>query len=60
MRQGNRTRFIPFVIFTLSKEDPNFNSVNKLAVNSYVAKPFEFNYFTETIRQVGGYRLLVN
>ena len=60
MRQDERTRFIPVVILTSSKEDPDIKSAYELGVNSYVVKPVEFHDFAEAVSRVGLYWLLVN
>jgi len=60
IRSDQRTKRIPVVILTSSKEEQDlFNSYN-LGVNSYILKPVDFNQFSEVIKQVGLYWLLLN
>ncbi|MCF8108047.1 MAG: response regulator [Desulfohalobiaceae bacterium] len=60
MKQDERTRFIPVVIVTSSREDPDIKEAYNLGANSYVVKPVEFKAFAEAMSQVGLYWLLVN
>lgn len=60
IRADNRTRFIPVVILTSSKEDQDIMNGYSLGCNSYIRKPVDFDKFTEAIRQLGLYWLLLN
>jgi two-component system response regulator len=60
MKQDERTRFIPVVVVTSSREDPDIKEAYSLGANSYVVKPVEFNEFMKAMSQVGLYWLLVN
>ena len=55
-----RTKNIPVVVLTSSKEERDLVDSYNLGVNSYVVKPVDFSQFTEAIRQVGLYWLLTN
>jgi two-component system response regulator len=55
-----RTRTIPVVILTSSKEDRDLVSGYKLGANSYIQKPVDFDQFRTTVKQVGLYWLLIN
>ncbi len=55
-----RTRMIPVVVLTSSREDTDLATCYKLGVNSYIVKPVDFAQFTESIRQLGLYWLLLN
>ena len=54
------TRSIPVVVLTSSREDQDVYSCYELGVNSYIVKPVDFGKFTETVRQLGMYWLLMN
>jgi two-component system, response regulator len=55
-----RTRNIPIVIMTSSQEERDLASSYALGGNSYIVKPVDFDKFTEVVRQLGYYWLLVN
>jgi two-component system response regulator len=55
-----RTRGIPIVVMTSSKEERDLVESYKLGVNSYIVKPVDFDQFTEVVRQLGYYWLLIN
>ncbi len=60
IRADERTRLLPVVILTSSREQADVTSSYKLGVNSYIQKPVDFEQFQETIRQLGLYWLVVN
>lgn len=60
IKADERTKTIPVVILTSSKEDRDVVESYRLGVNSFVSKPVEFERFVETISQMGFYWLLVN
>ena len=60
IKMDDRTRMIPVVVMTSSKEDRDMVESYKLGVNSYIPKPVEFEKFVEAVRQFGLYWLLVN
>lgn len=55
-----RTKMIPVVVLTSSREDTDLSACYQLGVNSYIVKPVDFAQFTECVRQLGLYWLLVN
>ena len=60
IREDERTRFQPVVILTSSKEEQDLIGGYSLGVNSYIRKPVDFNQFSEAVRQVGLYWLVLN
>jgi CheY-like chemotaxis protein len=60
LKADARTRTIPVVILTSSKEERDLVSGYNLGVNSYIQKPVDFDQFRETVKRVGMYWLLVN
>ncbi|MFP4088452.1 MAG: response regulator, partial [Desulfobacteraceae bacterium] len=60
IKADERTRSIPVVIVTSSREDPDIKAAYDLGANSYVVKPVDFKGFAEAMSQVGLYWLLVN
>jgi len=60
IRADARTRRLPVVALTSSREDRDLTEVYNLGVNSYVCKPVDFNKFIESVRQLGLYWLVLN
>ncbi len=60
IKAETRTKMTPVVVLTSSREDKDLMACYQLGVNSYIVKPVDFTQFTECIRQLGLYWLLVN
>lgn len=60
LRGDERTREIPVVILTSSKEQCDMVESYQLGVNSYIVKPVSFTRFAEVVGQLGLYWLLLN
>jgi CheY-like chemotaxis protein len=60
LRADERTSLLPVVILTSSKEEHDLINGYKLGANSYIRKPVDFVQFTEAVRQLGLYWLLLN
>jgi two-component system response regulator len=59
-KEDERTKQIPIVVLTSSKEDPDIKECYQLGVNSYVVKPVHFDGFLKAVSDLGLYWLLVN
>lgn len=55
-----RTKSIPIVIFTSSKEERDLFESYQSGVNSYIQKPVDFEEFRKTISALGSYWLVTN
>lgn len=60
VKQDDRTKHIPVIIVTSSREDPDIKTAYMLGANSYVVKPVDFDAFVETMKNLGNYWLSVN
>ena len=60
LKSDDRTRAIPVVIVTSSKQDPDIKTAYDLGANSYVVKPVDFESFMKTMSELGFYWLAVN
>ena len=55
-----RTRAIPVVVLTSSAEERDVMRTYQMGVNSYIVKPVDFEQFTESVRDIGKYWLVIN
>lgn len=60
VRSDPRTSVLPVVVLTTSKEEQDLLQSYSLGCNSYVRKPVDFVQFSEAVRQLGMYWLLLN
>ena len=60
IKQDQRTRTIPVVMLTSSREERDLIESYRLGVNSYIVKPVDFDQFKESARTLGMYWLLLN
>jgi CheY-like chemotaxis protein len=60
LKSDSRTRTIPVVVLTSSREERDIVESYQLGVNSYIVKPVDFEQFTESVRHLGLYWLLLN
>ncbi|MET0793435.1 MAG: response regulator [Polyangiaceae bacterium] len=60
LRADERTRLLPVVILTSSKQDQDLVTGYALGANAYVRKPVDFGEFVEAARTLGLFWLLLN
>lgn len=60
IKQHQRTRNIPVVVLTSSAAESDLFETYNLGVNSYIVKPVDFDQFTDAVKLIGFYWLLLN
>jgi two-component system response regulator len=60
LRADSRTRTVPVVILTSSREEQDIIRGYDLGVNSYIVKPVDFDQFMSAVKQIGYYWMLLN
>ncbi len=60
MKSDPRTKKIPVVVLTSSRQDPDIKRCYELGVNSYIVKPVDFGKFADAVAEIGLYWMLLN
>jgi len=60
LRADARTKYVPVVILTSSREQRDINACFDSGANSYIRKPVDFEQFLSAVKQIGAYWLLLN
>ena len=60
IRADERTKHVPVVVLTSSQQESDIVKTYELGVSSYIVKPVDFDQFTEAVRTMGFYWLLLN
>lgn len=60
VRSDARTRSLPVVMLTSSKEEDDMIRAYELGSNSYIRKPVDFDQFAHAVQQLGLYWLVLN
>ena len=60
IKSDERTKTIPVVVLTSSREEQDMVESYNLGVNSYIVKPVDFDKFLDTVSELGFYWLLLN
>jgi two-component system response regulator len=60
IRADDRTKLVPVVVLTTSKEEQDLIDSYSLGANSYIRKPVDFNRFAEAVAELGLYWLVLN
>jgi len=60
LRADERTRLLPVVVLTSSREERDLDTSYSLGANSYIRKPVDFDRFRQVVGQLGAYWLTLN
>jgi CheY-like chemotaxis protein len=60
IKSDERTKMIPVVVLTSSRQEPDIEKCYQLGANSYIVKPVDFDKLVEAVSELGVYWLLLN
>lgn len=60
VKADERTKVIPVVVLTSSRQEPDIKTCYDLGANSYIVKPVDFDKLVEAVQEIGLYWLLLN
>ena len=60
IKSDERTKVIPVVVLTSSRQEPDIKTCYELGANSYIVKPVDFDKLVEAVSEIGLYWLLLN
>ncbi len=60
IKSDERTKAIPVVVLTSSRQEPDIEKCYQLGANSYIVKPVDFDKLVEAVSELGVYWLLLN
>jgi two-component system response regulator len=60
VKSDERTKTIPVVVMTSSREEQDIVDSYRLGVNSYIVKPVDFEQFSTAVTELGCYWMLLN
>jgi len=60
LKADERTRSLPVIVLTSSREEPDIAAAYRLGANSYIVKPVDFEAFSRAVSELGLYWVLLN
>jgi len=60
VKENERTKIIPVIVLTSSREEPDITACYQLGVNSYIVKPVNFDSFSKAVIELGMYWMFLN